>query len=906
MDYAVFEKNQDDEFFQIKESSKEFSRIIFPEFVSSRLLLDSEEHFDLYSTTKQCWFRFFPIKQSENSIAVWVTNVDDIKKSELRLFNMLELFDDIIFELNDELVYTDVITSNDSKLIYKKEEIIGKRLNELFSDSLCDQFKDLFNRVLESNSKQRLEYSVEINGSTRYFRATVSRKQKEDNEFYYFASIADITEETLVKQANKFHREFEELLVNCTSLLIQSTEGTLDSAIDDVLKKIGEFSNVDRSYLFHFDETYDTASNTHEWAAEGVTREKENLQGVPTEIFPQWMIKLQKNEEVYIPDVSQLPEDWSGEKEILEPQGIKSVIVLPVQINGKLYGFMGFDAVSHYMTWDTSSRQLLLILADNLGSVIHRIEQNKELIKTTEEAQRLAIEATAANKAKSEFLANMSHEIRTPLNGVIGFADLLTLTKMDNVQEQYVKNLRDSARSLLDLINQVLDFSKIEAGRMELDLDRCDLQEVIENACMLVRHSAGVKNLNFQLHIHENVPQMIIGDAVRLRQIMVNLLSNAIKFTPSGSVVFRVSVVSDEDGPAHPKIRFEVKDTGIGINEEQRKFIFKAFVQADTSTTKKYGGTGLGLVISNNLLEMMGSKLELSSKIGEGSKFWFDLNLPVLTEEIKAAPKIIGIRKVAVICDSSDFLGMIRSTLFEQDIEIHVFDVSSTTLSKLETLDKMDLIIVSENAEGDEQCKLIESIRVSRSIDLALTPVLLYFISDRPIIHSVMYRAGYDFILQKPVLKNEFLDTLKAVSLKNQDRTQLPIESNEVKQKISSSPDILVVEDNEVNLLLTKILVNQIIPGANITEAYNGVQALDRLRQGSFDLILMDIQMPEMDGYEAIKILRHEGIKTPVVALTANVVMGEKEKCLSVGADDYVSKPLERSAFRDVLLKYVK
>ncbi len=903
---ALYKINTSTHSFDLIDHSEHFFNDVDQALVSAFLSDDSNNELDMYSHREHRWMRMLKSFLPDNRIAVCITEVDALKRNSLRLLNMLDLFDDIIFELNDTLTFTDVISSSDSKLMYSKQEIIGKGLDDLFTPNLTSQFVSLFEKVRESGSKQSLDYSLALNNEQKFFRATVSRKQQEDQAYYFFASIADITEETVVRLANKFHQEFEELLVHCTTSLIQSTEDTLDRSINEVLGRIGSFAGVDRSYLFAFSQDYVTASNTHEWAAPGVTAEKDNLQDVPSELFPEWMKKLQRNEEVYIPDVDLLPESWSGERDILEPQGIKSVIVLPVQINGKLYGFMGFDAVSKHMVWDNSSRQLLMILAENLGSVIHRIQQNKELLHSSQELRKLAIEATAANKAKSEFLANMSHEIRTPLNGVIGFADLLTLTKLDNVQNQYVKNLRDSSRSLLDLINQVLDFSKIEAGRMELDLDRCNLHEIIENACVLVRHSAGIKHLNFQLHVSEHVPTFVIGDAVRLRQVLVNILSNAIKFTSEGSIVFRIYVLDHDRDSYKVPIRFEVVDSGIGISEEQRSFIFKAFVQADTSTTKKYGGTGLGLVISNNLLEMMGSKMELSSELGKGSKFWFDLSLPVLTEEIVPVQKIQGIQRIAIVCASVEFSAMIKSIFFGQEIELRVIEMGGSALDQLETIGKVDLVVLSESEKGDDQCRFIESIRTSTNVQLALTPVLLYYIQDRPAIHQVLYRNGYDYMLQKPVLRKELMDMIQNIAQKNDSRKRLDLGMDTLTEKSSAAPRILVAEDNEVNLLLTKILVNQILPNATITEAVNGKEALLRLHESTFDLILMDIQMPEMDGYEAIRLLRQEGYQLPVIALTANVVMGEKEKCLAVGANDYISKPLERSTFRDVIFKFIK
>lgn len=302
----------------------------------------------------------------------------------------------------------------------------------------------------------------------------------------------------------RYYQAFNRLLVDCTSVIIQSDAGNFSSCLDEVLAKIGEFAGVDRSYYFHFNPTRELASNTNEWCKVGVEPQKEFLQDLSIDLFPNWMQEIEKGNEIYIDDLDHLDPSWAPEREILEPQGIKSLLVIPVRESAVLYGFIGFDAVEDWIEWTEESRQLLRILADNIGSVIRRDIQQHELSLKTKQAEELAERANAASKAKSDFLANMSHELRTPLNGVIGFGQLLAETHMDTIQQQYVQNLNESAKSLMDLINQILDFSKIEAGKMKLNLESIDIWRLVENAMVLVRPMALRKGIQIWMKISPN------------------------------------------------------------------------------------------------------------------------------------------------------------------------------------------------------------------------------------------------------------------------------------------------------------------------------------------------------------------------------------------------------------------
>jgi signal transduction histidine kinase len=399
---------------------------------------------------------------------------------------------------------------------------------------------------------------------------------------------------------------------------------------------LGDGAGADRSYLFENsqdDEGNFFSSQRFEWSALGVPTEIDNpeLQDLPISVFGESMKFLLDNE-IYFNIVENIEDE--GLKGLLESQSIKSILLIPIFVEKKFWGFVGFDDCQKEREWSEAETALLISFAESISNAVERKNMEQNLRFSMEQAREASI-------AKSEFLANMSHEIRTPLNGVIGFSDLLMKTNLNESQKDFVQSIIHSGNLLLDLINDVLDFSKIEAGKLELSPTNVNLYSLANETLKMIGPTIDKKKINLILNVSKEIPEFVSVDKTRLKQVMINLLSNAAKFTQKGEIELAIQHLEIDHDKSHVKLNFEVRDTGIGISKEKEKIIFEAFAQEDNSTTRKYGGTGLGLTISNKILQLMESQLELKTELGKGSTFFFKLNLPIGDKNIQKPENLI-------------------------------------------------------------------------------------------------------------------------------------------------------------------------------------------------------------------------------------------------------------------------
>ncbi|MEV6678198.1 response regulator [Streptomyces erythrochromogenes] len=578
-------------------------------------------------------------------------------------------------------------------------------------------------------------------------------------------------------------------------------------------------------------------------------------------------------------------------KPLADAAGLQSAFAFPITIGDEVAGVLEFFT-KQARTPDRSLLALMTHIGAQLGQVIERDRAEEQL--------RLAREAAEeTTRGKSAFLATMSHEIRTPLNAVIGMTDLLQNTELTGEQRSFVSTIATSGEALLSIINDVLDFSKIEAGRLELENQAFMVQDCVESALDLVSVQAADKSLEVACLLDSDVPQAVFGDSTRLRQILCNLLSNAVKFTDAGHVVVSVGRVADP--PSRHQLRFSVSDTGIGIPPDRMDRLFRDFSQVDPSTTRRYGGTGLGLVVSKRLAELMGGTMWAESEVGRGSTFNFTIlaeptsSLPPRYTRATNAP--LAGRRVLIVDDNAVNREVVRRQTSAWEM------LPRETASPFEALewvrrgDPFDVAILDLAMPDMDGVTLAEKIRSQAGGQ----GMQLLLVSLGPLADE---RAAELFgaVLLKPVKASPLHDALLSVL-----QTSAPWPEPDRRAEAGTSPAqhslrILLTEDNPVNQQVALLMLDKL--GYRADVAGNGVEALAALERGSYDVVLMDVEMPEMDGLEASRQIHqrwpHDG-RPRIIGMTANAMEGDREACLVAGMDDYLAKPIRREGLAAAL-----
>ena len=890
--------------------------------------------------TKQGWMRYLSVKgkmldeQMEFGIAQDVTFQ---KEAENALLNSEQKFR-LLAENSEDIISVHAIDgtiwylspSVTTVLGYEVDEVIGRSIEQYVHPDDRSKFlrADSLTAFTEKNSHQHsarkkrrvlpdhtvpvpeesiiVRYRILHKSGTYIWLETIVKPIVDEEQLVkLICTSRNITDQKIAQDKLKKKDHLLHAVSQATHSLLVNTD--LNQAITESIQVVGTTALVSRVFVFqnHFDKENNQwlTSEIHEWAEKQSDNRVANpaLHNIPFDRIIKIIEPLQSRH----PFVSyRSTEEDPQLRGIYERTSVLSTIALPIFLNDDFFwGFVGFDEQKEERRWSEAEFSILRSYASSLAAAIERKQIEVQLVQAKELAE-------SASQAKSEFMANMSHELRTPMNGIIGFTDLVLTTELQKAQRDYLQNVKRSAYGLLEIINDILDFSKIEAGKLLIDHTAFKLDELIEETIDMLTIKAFEKKLEMLYSVDPAIPSQFLGDPVRIRQIVVNLLGNAIKFTSEGEIIVSIRKtdnVYQNEGKSFVRLAIEVKDTGIGIRKEKMQKIFESFTQADTSTTRKYGGTGLGLTISKSLAELMGGYLTVESEPSKGSTFALHLVLEVVNEQREIQlPKKAMLKKVLIVDDNLSNLRLVEEMFAHFHIAAEVAASAAIAMTKVKEArqkkEPFNLIVTDYQMPGMDGIALVKDIK--KTFPGNHQPFILMLSSlEKNIYQHEAVKAGIGKFLSKPVKMHELhavLLSLLDVNRQNDGaRTALPANPME---KISEPTSIMVADDDPINMLLISEVLRRM--GFEVIQVTNGKEALERLPHCEPVMIFMDVNMPEMDGYTTTRHIRQMPepyCNLPIIALTADAMKGDREKCLEAGMNKYISKPFRLEEIDGVL-----
>ena len=884
-----------------------------------------ETSFSCRIITKQGWMRYLSVKGKVVDEQMQFGIAQDItfqKESENALLNSEQKFR-LLAENSEDIISVHAIdgtiwylSPSVSKVLgYEVDDIIGRTMDQYVHPNdrhkflPADRVPAFAENIHGAENSIIVRYRVLRKDGVYIWLESIIKPIVDETELVkLICTSRNITDQKIAQEKLKKKDHLLQAVSQATHSLLINTD--LNQAILESIQVLGSTAMVSRVFLFqnYLDGVTKqwTTNQTHEWTrkAADYRQNEEYMRNIPFENIIKIVEPLQQRLPFVAYKSKETDEQLQG---IMNRAGVLSSVALPIYLkNGMFWGFVGFDEMDEEREWYEAEFAILRSYASSLAAAIERKQIEVELVQAKEMAE-------SASHAKSEFMANMSHELRTPMNGIIGFTDLVLTTDLQKAQRDYLQNVKKSAYGLLEIINDILDFSKIEAGKLLIDHTLFKLDELIEETVDMLTLKAFEKKLEMLYRVDPTIPSQFLGDPVRIRQIVVNLLGNAIKFTGDGEILVSIKKNSNAyqvDGKPFIKLAIEVKDTGIGIRREKLQKVFESFTQADTSTTRKYGGTGLGLTISRSLAELMGGHLTVESEPGKGSVFTLNLVLEIANEQPELLlPQKALLKKVLIVDDNATNLQLMQEIFGYFHIPAELASSGQEAIAKVnaarQSKEHFSLVLTDHQMPGMDGISLVKELK--RDIQGNSLPFILMLSSlEKNIYQHEAIKAGINKFLSKPVKMHELYGALLSLFEMNlQHEGQHFVRPGSSLEKTAESTSIMVADDDPINMLLISEVLRRM--GFEVIQVNNGQEALERLPHCEPVLIFMDVNMPEMDGYTTTRHIRkmpEPWCNLPIIALTADAMKGDREKCLEAGMNKYISKPFRLEEIDEVLRSY--